>query len=295
MRVIRFVALVVAMVVAVAPVASAGGSWMRTPDESVEPGEMVEFVGYVSADNANEGPWYAYLHTGQSVVSLGAVTIESTGLGGYLSHRVYLAFTVPSALPNGSYPIWVQIGAEYSDDQRAYLGDLIGAVVEVGLPTSNRHFEWPADEPLVASLPPDAVLTGPGWEITAGEIRQGFYPKCSWGCLLDPSVVRREGVTIVDASPSWATTTASTHAISPSTTVAVLSGPAPVDSGAELSQAEGSEGGREVGLETSLMAVAGILALAFAVAAAARNRGARRGSEADRMVQEDDLLERSNV
>ena len=290
---VRFVALVVAMVVAVAPVASAGGSWMRTPDESVEPGEMVEFVGYVGADNANEGPWYAYLNTGESVVSLGAVTVASTGLGGYLSHRVYLAFTVPSNLSNGSYQIRVQNGAEYSDDQRVYLGDLIGAVVEVGLPTSNRHFEWPADEPLVASLPPDALLTGPGWEITAGEIRQGLYPKCTWGCLLDPSVVRREGATIVDASPSGATTT-SIDAISSSTTVPVLSGPAPVDPGAEVSEAGNSEAGSEVGRETSLMAAVAILALAFVVAAAARNRGLD-GPEAERTVQEDDLLERSDV
>ncbi len=294
MKVVRFVALVVAMVVAVAPVASAGGSWMRTPDESVEPGEMVEFVGYVGADNANEGPWYAYLNTGESVVSLGAVTIESTGLGGYLSHRVYLAFTVPSNLSNGSHQIWVQNEAEYSDDQRVYLGDLIGAVVEVGLPTSNRHFEWPADEPLVASLPPDALLTGPGWEITAGEIRQGLYPTCTWGCLLDPSVVRRDGATIVDASPSGATTT-SIDAISSSTTVAVISEPAPVDTGAEVSEAGNSEAGSEVGGETSLMAAVAILALAFMVAAAARNRGARRGPEAERTVQEDDLLERSDV
>jgi hypothetical protein len=294
MKVVRFVALMVAMVVAVAPVASAGGSWMRTPDESVEPGEMVKFVGYVGADNANEGPWYAYLNTGESVVSLGAVTIESTGLGGYLSHRVYLAFTVPSNLSNGSYQIWVQNEAEYSDDQRVYLGDLIGAVVEVGLPTSNRHFEWPADEPLVASLPPDALLTGPGWEITAGEIRQGLYPTCTWGCLLDPSVVRRDGATIVDASPSGATTT-SIDAVSSSTTVAVISEPAPVDTGAGVSEAGNSEAGSGVGGETSLMAAVAILALAFMIAVAARNRGVRRGPEAERTVQEDDLLERSDA
>ena len=54
MRMFRFVVLVLAMV-ALTPIASAGGgSWMRTPDESIEPGEDVEFVGYVGAENADE-------------------------------------------------------------------------------------------------------------------------------------------------------------------------------------------------------------------------------------------------
>lgn len=161
MRVVRFIVVVVAIVVGVTPAASAGGSWMRTPDESVEPGETVEFVGYVGAENADEGPWFAYLNTFEAVIALGPVTIEPTGLGGYLSHRVYLQFTVPSTLASGYYSVSVQNGTEFTDDQRVFLGDLIGAAFEVGAVASGQSFEWPVDEPLVAALPSDAVLIGP--------------------------------------------------------------------------------------------------------------------------------------
>jgi hypothetical protein len=296
MRVVRFIVLVVAMVVAVMPVASAGGSWMRTPDESVEPGEIVEFVGYVGAENADEGPWYAYLNTPDAVEALGPVTIEPTGLGGYLSYRVYLKFTVPLTLGIGSYSVSVQNGSEFIDQQRVFLGDLIGAVFVVGWLGSIHSFEWPVDEPLVAALPPDAVLIGPDWEITVGEVRRGIYPKCQWGCLLDPTVLRREDVTIVDATPAWATTTApaTTTSVS-STTTSPLSIGAPLGPGTSTTDVATTQAPQNAGREIVLMAVGILFAIAVSLVAAGRSQDPKSASTDDLRVLEDDLSEPTRV
>ncbi|MEX0667508.1 MAG: hypothetical protein WD313_04195 [Acidimicrobiia bacterium] len=294
MRVFRFVVLIFAMVVAVAPMASAGGSWMDTPDEYVEPGETVEFVGYVGAENADDGPWYAFLNTGGAIVALGPVTIETTGLGGYLSHRVYLRFTVPSTMTTGSYGISVQNGPEFSEDRTEFLGDLVGAVVEVGTVQTPSYYPWPIDEPLVASLPAHAVMAGPDWEITVGEIRHGIYPKCQWGCLLDPTVLRREDVTIVDAPPSWATTIAPPTTTPPSTTTTVMS-IAAVGSGTTTADVRADEVPQDAGNDIVLMTAGVLLAIAVSFVAAALSRDAQSASIPEPRVQEDDLFEPTNV
>ena len=292
MRVVRFIVLVFAVVVAVMPVAAAGGSWMRTPDDFVEPGETVEFVGYVGAENADEGRWHAYLSTPQAVVALGPVTIEPTGLGGYLSPRVYLRFTVPSTLAEGSYEVLVQSGSEFIEDQRVYLGDLIGAAFEVGSATTQRPFEWPLDEPLVAALASDAVLIGPDWEITVGEVRQGLYPRCRWGCLLDTTVLRREDVTIIDAPPSWATTTAPSVTTPTSVATTSLSTTALSDPGRSTTGVASEELGTTVGRDVALIGMGILLAVAVSFVAAGRSRN---DQPADPRVVEDDISEPSRV
>ena len=299
MRVFRFIVLVSAMVGAVTPIASAGGSWMSTPDEYVEPGETVEFVGYVGAENADDGPWYAFLNTGGAIVALGPVIIETTGLGGYLSYRVYLKFTVPSTITTGSYGISVQNSPEFTEERTEFLGDLVGAVVEIGSIGSTQSFDWPLDEPLVAALSSDAVLIGPDWEITAGEVRQGIYPRCQWGCLLDPTILRREDVTIVDARPSWATTTAPTTTAPSSTTTTVMSiapvvGPDAVDSDTGTKEVRRAEP-QDAGSDVALMTAGVVLAIAVSFIAAGRSRDAQAASVPEPRVQEDDLLERTNV
>jgi hypothetical protein len=293
-RFFRFIVLVLAMVAAVMPIASAGGSWMDTPDEYVEPGEIVEFVGYVGAENADEGPWYAYLNSPEGILALGPVTIETTGLGGYLSHRVYLAFTVPSTLTTGSYSVSVQNGAEFNKDRTEFLGDLAGAVVEVGMVRTSSYYPWPIDEPLVASLPPDAVLIGPDWEITVGEVRSGTYPKCQWGCLLDPTVLRREDVTIVDALPSWATTTAPPTTTPSSTTTTAMSTGALVEPGTTSSDVR-TEVPQDASNDTVLMAAGVLLAIGVSFVGAARFRDSQVASIPEPKVLEDDLSEPTRV
>jgi hypothetical protein len=293
MRVVRFVVLVVAIVVATSPTASAGGTSMRTPDEFVEPGEVVEFVAYVGAENADEGPWNAYLDTGEAVVALGPVTIEATGLGGYLSYRVYLKFTVPATLEPGGYWVSVQNESEFTDQQRVFLGDLIGAVVEVGYIGIPQFFGWPLDEPLVELLPSDAVLIGPDWEITAGEVRSGIYLKCEWDCLLDPTILQREDVTVVDARPSWATTPAPSTTVAStfkSTIVATTTVPAleiPSEIAAEVSSAPAQVEGGWQDLWWILLTLVGAVYLA--------SRCSRAPIAGDLRVQEDDVHEPTRV
>ena len=293
MRVFRFVVLVVAMVVAATPIASAGGTSMRTPDEFVEPGEVVEFVAYVGAENADDGPWIAYLDTGEAIVALGPVTIEATGLGGYLGYRVYLKFTVPATLEPGGYWVSVQNESEFTDQQRVFLGDLIGAVVEVGSIGIPQFFGWPLDEPLVESLPSDAVLIGPDWEITAGEVRSGIYPKCEWGCLLDPTILQREDVTIVDARPSWATTPAPPTTVAStveSTIVTTTTIPAleiPSEIAAEASSAPAPVEGGWQDLWWILVTLGGAVYLV--------SRRSRAPIAEDLRVQEDDVHEPTRV
>jgi hypothetical protein len=296
-RVFRFVVLVGAMVVATTSIASAGGSWMHTPDEMVESGEMVEFVGYVGAENADEGPWYAYLDTGGAIIALGPVTIEATGLGGYLSYRVYLKFTVPATLEPGTYWVSVQNGGEFTAQQRVYLGDLIGAIVEVGAIGSTQLFDWPLDEPLVEALPSDAVLVGPDWEITAGEVRSGIYPRCEWGCLLDPTILQREGVTIVDARPSWQTPAAVPTTAAPSTTTTTALSIAPLPAAEAVgSDPETAEVTTTANPQNPLGGVvpmtAGIvLAVTVSFIAAARFRRAEAAPVPEPRVQEVDVFE----
>jgi hypothetical protein len=301
MRVFRFVVLVGAIVVAATPIASAGGSSMHTPDEFVEPGEIVEFVGYVGAENADDGPWNAFLDTHEAAIALGPVTIEATGLGGYLSYRVYLKFVVPPTLEAGSYWVSVQNESEFTAQQRVYLGDLIGALVEVGSIGSTRLFDWPLDEPLVQALPSHAVLVGPDWEITAGEVRSGIYPRCEWGCLLDPTILQREGVTIVDVRPYWQTPAAVPTTAPPSTTtttalsIASVAAPDGVGSDTETTEVTTSAVPQSP-LSDLVPITAGILlAVAVSFMAAARSREAQAASVPESRVQEDDVFESANA
>jgi len=300
MRVFRFVVLVGAMVVAAMPVASAGGSSMHTPDEFVEPGEIVEFVGYIGAENADDGPWNAFLDTHEAIVALGPVTIKATGLAGYLSYRVYLKFTVPATLEPGSYWVSVQNESEFTAQQRVYLGDLIGAHVEVGFVGTTQLFDWPLDEPLAQSLPSDAVLVGPDWEITVGEVRSGIYPRCEWGCLLDPTIVQQEGVTIVDARPSWQTPAAVPTTAPPSTTTSTALSIAPLDASKAVSTDTGTTNVTtavppDAQNDVVPMAAGILLAMAVSFMAAARFRTAQAASVPEARVLEDDLSEPINV
>lgn len=83
--------------------------------------------------------------------TLARVTVEPTGLGGYLSFRVFAEFTLPSQLEPGFY--WVQV----HDGSGHFLGDLIGLDVLVGIqPTEPRWIDKRAraGRPELAAGPP---------------------------------------------------------------------------------------------------------------------------------------------
>ena len=236
-RVLPVLMLVIVQTIAIATAAYAGGTWMKTPDQEVAPGEEVDLVGYVGAADAprvEESQWLARLNLAPmpehgSVeprwMPLGPVTVERSGLGGYLEYRVSLTFTVPDVLEPGNYMIAV------SNEAGDYLGDLIGASLAIGVEPWPPSYEWPRDEPLVAQLPDHAWLRGPNWEITAGQVKRKIYPICQWSCFLDPSNMDDPRVVMIDATPTWATmtsptTTTSTAANVESTTATTTAVPA---------------------------------------------------------------------
>jgi hypothetical protein len=214
-RVLPVLVLVVVHTIVMVPAAFAGGTWMKTPDQQVEPGEEVDLVGYVwAADrpSVEESQWLAHFNLAPmpeygsvepQLISLGPVTVERSGLSAYLEYRVSLTFTIPEGLEPGNYMITV------ANEQGDYLGDLIGASLAIGVEPWPPSYYWPVDEPLVAQLPDNAWLRGPNWEITAGQVKRKIYPRCQWSCFLDPSLLEDPRAIVVDSSPTWAMTTTS--------------------------------------------------------------------------------------
>jgi hypothetical protein len=268
--------VVVVHILVFAPAALAGGTWMKTPDQEVEPGEEVDLVGYVWAPDVppvEKSQWLAHLNLAampehesveSRLMSLGPVTVERSGLSAYLKYRVSLTFTVPDGLEPGTYIITV------TNEHGDYLGDLVGAGLAIGVEPWPPSYEWPVDEPLVAQLPDNAWLRGPNWEITAGQVKRKIYPVCQWSCFLDPSIIDEPRAVMVDATPTWPTSTSTSTTTSmiastiesatPTTTsIAALDFPSPGEEATAPAPVEG--GWRD--LWWILLTVAGALYLAL--------------------------------
>lgn len=163
-------------VVAGAGPAAAGAGRMAPVHDRYEPGATATFVGY-TAGLAPQEPFYAYLRRADdgSVAVLddagtyvGPLVVEETTHGGYLRLRVSLTFDVPENLPAGDYEV------TYCDDPCTgrFLGDLMPGPVSIGADPPRRVVrEWAPDEPQIVNLAADAVLVGPGFQTTAGELR----------------------------------------------------------------------------------------------------------------------------
>jgi hypothetical protein len=188
----RLLKMVVALVIfsmAASP-AAAGGSWLYTVEDSYDPGDEVTVVGYVGAA-ATMDPVLARINVlpmptnGGPVqyewVDLGPVTMETTGLSGYLETRVSVSLTLPNDLTSGIYAI------EIRGESGAFFGDLIGADVFVGVePDKPRWIEWPLDEPLIHELPDEDIIAGPGFAVPAGDLKEGNYPGIGRAFMLHP-------------------------------------------------------------------------------------------------------------
>lgn len=143
--------------------AQAGGGRLSPVEEHYEPGQTVTMVGYTSAEVPDE-PFYAYLADRY----VGELVVRETGHGGYLRLRVSITFDVPEDLPAGDYEL------DYCGDPCTdrLLGDLIPSPLSIGVPPARRVVrEWPTDEPEIANLAPGALLVGPDFQATAGEVR----------------------------------------------------------------------------------------------------------------------------
>lgn len=161
---------------AVAP-ATAGGSWLSPVRDRYEPGEVATLVGYTSGGQlgwVQDGPFFAYLVVGDITlwaehrlptdhVALGPLSIQSRGR----ALRVSISFPVPHHLAAGLYTV-----TYCNDPCTTGLGDLIGGSVAVGVdPPREVQRGWYLDDPEIANLADDAVLTGPGYDVTAADVR----------------------------------------------------------------------------------------------------------------------------
>jgi hypothetical protein len=231
---------------------------MQSPDDRIEPGEEVQLLAYVGTADGSLTTGYRGEATLNLPISssLGPVLVEQTGWA-YLNYRVSLTFTVPSELPWGTYFISVR------DETGGYIADVIGGDIAVGIPGGTAYYDWPLDEPLVAQLPDDAIMFGPDYEITVGELRRGIFPRCAW-CLLDPSVLDNPGVRVIDATPSWATTTttapSTTTTESTETSVAVLPSAAITIEAPPIPKASGSDSPWVVAVASAVVLVCLLLA-----------------------------------
>lgn len=171
--------------------AGAGGTWLHTLDDSYDPGDEVTAVAYVGTA-VTDDPVLArmsvapILPNGELAVSgwieLGPVTLEPTGLAGYLETRVSISFTLPEELEPGDYVIDVRT------QSGGFFGDLMGTHVIVGAaaPSEPRWIEWALDDPLIEELPDSAVIAGPGFAVSVATLKAGNYPTGSDAFMLHP-------------------------------------------------------------------------------------------------------------
>ena len=178
-RMAAIVVVLVALATATAVPAGAGGTHMSPVKDRYEPGEVATLVGYTSGGQlgwVQDGPFYAYLVAGEAYlwsdhrlpagsVPLGPLSLEKKGR----TLRVSLSFPVPHDLAPGLYTV-----TYCNDPCTTGLGDLLGGSLAVSVdPPWTVQREWPLDDPEIANLADDAVLTGPGDAVTAGDVRAG--------------------------------------------------------------------------------------------------------------------------
>ena len=155
--------------------AVAGGSRLSPVRDRYEAGEVATLVGYTGGPmldaHREPGPYRAFLQdeTASVRIEVGTLDLDDRGQRGWESLRVAVRFRIPPALPPGPYTVEYCVAP---CERPAQLGDVIGGYLFVGIdPPYRPTREWPADEPEIANLADDALLSGPGAQTTAGEMR----------------------------------------------------------------------------------------------------------------------------
>lgn len=166
--------------------ASAGGSWMDPVKDRYEPGDQVTMVGYTGGGAygwVEDGPFFAHVQRANATSGefdadaprhdIGELEVLSTGDGGYLNLRVSVTFEMPADAEPGLY-LLNYCNADCSE----LLGHLIGGRFWIGVdPDYPPSREWALDDPEIANLDDDALLSGPGVQMTAGQLRAGDAPE----------------------------------------------------------------------------------------------------------------------
>jgi hypothetical protein len=204
---VRKVALLVAALLLLAlPAVSGGGLVLKSPEDRYEVGDSALFVGYLEASLAwaGEGPWTATLHPADESASesllIEPLTVEPTGIGGYLSHRFSLSFTVPGDLAPGQY--FIAVHNESGDG-------IGGASIAVGVDPEwdTPSYELALDDPLIDQLPGDALIVGAFPSVTAAQLRAGVYPEGAEDFMMQPELLEELRVGTIGYPVQASTTT----------------------------------------------------------------------------------------
>ena len=167
------------VVVACSSPARAKGSELTPVRDRYEPGDVATLVGYTGGPQLRAhrppGPYRAFLEDedGRSKVEVGQLELTDTGGRGWEALRVVARFPISADLPPGHYRL------TYCTDtcQLPLLGDITGGLLSVGVdPPYPWSHAWPLTEPEIGNLPGHAILTGPGYQTTAGDVRAGRIP-----------------------------------------------------------------------------------------------------------------------
>src|SRR5262245_43058867 len=185
--------------VADAPSAGAGGGdWLQPVRDRYEPGQLATLVGYYSGAGSfgsiDDGPFFAYLRrltltpdaepestweqapftVRPTDLRLGAMKVADTGRGGSLEYRSELRFWLPAWLQSGTYAV-MYCNASCTKG----IGNLMGGSILVGVDPEYHpsYRSWPLDEPQIANLAPDTVLSVPEGTLTAADAWAGLPPK----------------------------------------------------------------------------------------------------------------------
>ncbi|MGH9224971.1 MAG: hypothetical protein ACRD2W_14620, partial [Acidimicrobiales bacterium] len=180
-RVAAFAGLVALVLVMVAPAEARGGTWLQPVRDRYEPGDVATLVAYDGVrlpTTLTSAAIRTFLVVGDERVPTGDLVVAGTGLGsGWQSLRFSLTFTIPADLAPGRYEITYCVDPCGGQVQVA---GIVGGYLFVGTdPDHAIARSWPIGEPEIGNLPDDAAITGPGYEITARDLRAGAIPEPS--------------------------------------------------------------------------------------------------------------------
>jgi hypothetical protein len=100
--------------------------------------------------------------------------VVDTGRGGQLEYRTELRFWLPTWLEPSTYAV-MYCNASCTKG----IGNLMGGSIRVGIDPEYHpsYRSWPLDEPHIANLSPDTVLSLPEGTLTAADAWAGLLPK----------------------------------------------------------------------------------------------------------------------
>ena len=260
----RALASVVAAALAVVTWAAPAVAGFLSPvADRHEPGSEATLVGYVMPPPAGweaAGPYMAFFKEAgplSSQVRIGPLDVAEVDTAAGRALRVTLVFRIPPDAAPAYYEV------TFCDRTcTGGLGDLAGShPLNVGVdPAGPIVREWARNEPEIANLPGEAVVSGPGFRATAAELRRPAVPVTT----LAPTPPTLAPPTAPPPSPAAAVLPAS----APPPTVALAPAPASATAAASAAAPDGSAGNAwfvVLGIALALACTAAVLVARRAV------------------------------